>query len=250
MNLVYFCVAGKKVYVDTVRLVASLLPLDGSCDVVVLLDHKLGSWWNRRRLRRTGLKPHILPRRTPWDRWFNKLRIFEYPGVKAYDKILYLDSDVLVNLPLERLFAMDFPDDRLCVVRESDDLTHEYWSLKGLPYTGDELAFLETHNLGGFNTGTMLFHRNAAMEHHFSAALQFGESYAESGREFFWDQSVLNYYFNRLAAVDYGLTPHVRLWPDVNEAYPERLIHFLGGPGDAKRKYREMREYAKRFIDE
>jgi hypothetical protein len=248
MNLVYSFVTGKTIYIDTIRLMASLLPHNPPYDIVVFLDDKLDTWWNRRSLRRAGLTPYRLPRRTPWDQWFNRFRVFEYPGVEAYDKILYLDSDILVNVPLERLFAIDFPKDHLCVVHEVDDPTAEYWALDELPYTDEELAFLERHGLGGFNSGTMLLHQNAAMRRHFEDILEFAGNYLSDGKAALTDQPFVNYHFNRLAAVDYGLTPHVRLWPEHDEAYPDRLIHFLGGPGDAKRKYREMREYAKRFM--
>ena len=248
MNLVYSCVSGKTIYIDTILLAASMLPQNPPYDIVVFLDEKLDTWWNRRKLRRAGMIPYRLPHRAPWDHWFNKLRVFEYPGIEAYDKILYLDSDILVNLPLERLFAIDFPKDHLCVVHEVDDPTGDYWALDDLPYTDDELALLERHGLGGFNAGTMLLHQNAAMRRHFEDILNFSAKYLADGKTALTDQPFVNYHFNRLAAVDYGITPHVRLWPEHDEAYPDRLIHFLGGPGDAKRKYREMREYVKRFM--
>ena len=133
-------------------------------------------------------------------------------------------------------------------MREVDDPTGDYWSLDDLPYTADELAFMERHGLGGFNSGTLLLHQNATMRRHFADILEFSREYLTSGKTALTDQPFVNYHFNRLAAVDYGLTPHVRLWPKDDEPYPDRLIHFLGGPGDAKRKYREMREYVKRFM--
>ncbi len=250
MNLVYSYVTGKAIYIDTMLLMASLLPQDPPYDFVVLLDEKLDTWWNRRRLRRAGLTPYRLPYRTQWDRWFNKFRVFEYIGVEAYDKILYLDSDILANLPLESLFAVDFPKDHLCVVHEVDDPTGDYWSLDDQPYSDDELVFLERHGLGGFNAGTMLLHQNTAMRRHFADILEFAREYLASGKTALTDQPFVNYHFNRLAAVNYGLTPHVRLWPEHDEAYPDRLIHFLGGPGDAKRKYQEMRKYARRFMNQ
>jgi len=247
VNLVYLYAAHRQIYIETLCFIAPYL-VGPSYDVLVLLDPRLNHWWNRRRLRRARLNSFGLPHRTSWDRWFNKIRIFEYPEVGQYDKILYLDSDILVNLSLDKVFDIDFPTDNLCVSRYNDDPTHEHFSLPDQPYTSDELTRLAEHDIGTFCAGTFLLHSSPDMRQHFHEILRFAEAHAESGRKFFVDQSFLNYHFNRLTAVDYGLTPFVREWPDPDERYPDQLIHFLGGPGDAKRKLGEMRTYAKRFL--
>jgi hypothetical protein len=61
----------------------------------------------------------------------------------------------------------------------------------------------------------------------------------------------LNYHFNRRGAVDYSLAPFVRLSPEQDEAYPDKLVHFnlhTLGPGRVKDKLPIMRRYAERFL--
>ena len=54
----------------------------------------------------------------------SKLKIFDYPHIDNYDKILYLDTDVLVSGDLNTLFNIDISDDKLYVLGEGN-IGHE-----------------------------------------------------------------------------------------------------------------------------
>lgn len=75
----------------------------------------------------------------------SKLRIFEYPNISTYSKVLYLDSAVLFNSP-ENIF--DIPIDTKLYVIEEGWLSHPWWG-------GD--LFTSPKDLPGFSTSVMLF---------------------------------------------------------------------------------------------
>jgi len=250
-NLVYFAIARKRQYVHMMALVARYLERHPSWHAVVLLDESLHRWWHRSRLRWNGFEPFQLQGRSA-NEMFGRMRIFEYSRVEAYDKILYLDCDILVNLDLRRIFEIDFDPTDLCVVPEDYQPTSIHFALEGQPYTEDEIEVMSAAGIKGFNSGSLLFHRTAHMRDQFEEISAGAEEYVAAGRgEHAGDQGFLNYHFNRQGAVDYSLAPFVRLFPEEGEAYPNKLIHFnlkALGPGHVKAKLPIMRRYAARFL--
>lgn len=171
-----------------------------------------------------------------------KFDVVALPNVRRYQKVMYLDCDVLVQGDLQRLLdRLDVAPDVLYAPAEGD-LEGEYWYLDA--YRARELADLRRRGVRSFNSGTMVFAPTTAMLAHFRRAKRLALEY--DGQRHFYDQSFFNYYFNTRARTDTAqLSRSVVIFPDPDKAYDPRtklVLHFAG-IGHYRRKARIMRRY-------
>ena len=90
----------------------------------------------------------------------SRLSIFEYENIDRYDKILYLDTDVLINSDVNRLLDVDICDNKLYVVEEGNLLGDPWgWWL----FTGTNIDKKTT----AFSAGVMFFKNSRSMKHLF-----------------------------------------------------------------------------------
>jgi lipopolysaccharide biosynthesis glycosyltransferase len=90
-----------------------------------------------------------------------RLMIFDH-DLSAYSKILYLDTDILVNEPLKPLFNIDLDPTKLYALEEGV-ISHKYY--------GGETLFDLTQidgNTTAFSTGILLFKNSPEMKQLFS----------------------------------------------------------------------------------
>jgi lipopolysaccharide biosynthesis glycosyltransferase len=172
---------------------------------------------------------------------FRKFDITEHPDYLAYDKVLYLDCDILVQDNIVKLFDnVETKPGKLYVVKEGD-IEGPYW--RSNAYAPGNVEKMRKDGVHSFNAGTFLFAPSEEMRHHFKCAKDFG-LYKYKGRHFY-DQSTFNYYFNvrRIAEVSPYLNRKVKMFPDINTFYPTKMILHLAGIGDYKMKTRRMKKY-------
>ena len=55
-----------------------------------------------------------------------KINIFQYENIDIYDKILYLDTDVLINSDVNILFNLEIASNKLYALEEGF-IGHELW---------------------------------------------------------------------------------------------------------------------------
>jgi len=188
--------------------------------------------------------------KTTMEASINKLRVFEYPFVSAYDKILFLDCDIIVNLDIMRVFDKSI-DHQQCLIyayKEKDDVKEHlsgFWSLG--TYTEKDIEFFKENKIFPFNAGCFLFANTETMKGHFRDVLNWIGSYKGV---YFYEQSFMNVYFNTRKMVRYNIIDddNYVMFPDVERAYPEKMIHFCGFPGNGKNKVEVMSRYWDKFI--
>ena len=90
----------------------------------------------------------------------SRLSIFDYENIDRYDKILYLDTDVLINSDVNRLLDIDICNNKLYVVEEGD-LTGDSWGW--WLFTGTNIDKKTT----AFSAGVMFFKNSRPMKHLF-----------------------------------------------------------------------------------
>lgn len=179
----------------------------------------------------------------------NKLNIFEYQNVSKYEKVLYIDVDIIVTLDISQLFEenKEIESGYLYACIEQMDLnSHKnmFWSMGN--YTKKELAFFEDNKIYPFNAGCFLFIPDQAMKIHFAKVLHLIYSCKQP---FFFEQSFMNVYFNTNNLVKYNIiqSSNYVMFPDLSKAYSNTIIHFCGSPGHGTKKYDVMKTYVQNF---
>lgn len=63
---------------------------------------------------------------TLFDAGCARLHLFRYENIHHYDKILYLDTDILINSDVNRLFQLEIAEDKLYALEEGE-ISHDFW---------------------------------------------------------------------------------------------------------------------------
>jgi lipopolysaccharide biosynthesis glycosyltransferase len=141
MNLIYACVFHQKTYIEMLELLLKTLSLKGNLDpntdilICTQADFemdiiKLGQVY------KLSLKTEILNLTTQLSKENSRyslfesascrLNIFYYKNINKYSKILYLDTDILINGNINNIFNLSIEDDKLYTV-ESGNTSHEFF---------------------------------------------------------------------------------------------------------------------------
>lgn len=166
------------------------------------------------------------------QKYFNRLKIFDYPRINEYENILYLDSDILVSVDLNYIFDKCEQDGKLyTVVEDPDHNSHKRIQFSLGNYSKEELDFFWNNEIYTFNSGTLLFKSSILMKKHFNNVLNLIENHKG---DYFTDQSFLNYYFNTYNLSD---TNKIVKYKDLsyivdsnfesNIVYKNKLLHFI-----------------------
>lgn len=189
----------------------------------------------------------------------HKLHVFDFPQLKNYENITFIDIDVLCLHDLNILFdnmnkridsMKDVEKDMDSILfahNERDDPSENktvWWCMND--YTQEEMEFFKANRILPFNAGMFAFRYNQTMKSHFDRVLKMIE---DSPKVYFFEQAYMNAYFNRRHLVRYNLITkdNYILFPDVSTLYEDKLIHFCGHPGNGSHKYQVMKEYSMRF---
>jgi lipopolysaccharide biosynthesis glycosyltransferase len=247
-NLVYYTVGCSASYIDILQLSVSSLHKSGwAGDIAVLCDE---SFLGRcKQILGTNVQYLTLPdSTTPEQASMNKLRIFELPTIDDYDRVLFLDSDIVVDMDVNSFFSRVDRDGILYVYTETqnqEDHMSLYWSLQS--YTESELASFKANSVYVFNAGCFAFVRSNTMKGHFTS-IQY--TIMNHVGAFFYEQSFMNVYFNRNGQTDRSLlTSDIYAFqPKPGVAYPNRIIHFAGYPGVGLGKHQRMTAYMDSYL--
>jgi len=177
----------------------------------------------------------------------NKLNIYDFDEVDNYEKILFIDGDILSLMNLNEIFEVDIKDNILYVYKEDDDIMNHnclYWGLSN--YTDEELLLFHENSIYPFNTGIFLFKNTNEMKMDFEYMVEFMSTY---DKPFFYEQSIMNYHFNRKMNVNYKLFTTdnyiMFLIPDYSKQHHNNLIHFCAMIHSGETKYGTITHYIK-----
>ncbi len=88
----------------------------------------------------------------------SKLKIFDYSHINLYHKILYLDCNILITNPINKLF--DFPTDNIIYTLQEGNTNHHFW--------GSQLFSDNNPKCSAFTTDILLFNNNLIIKDLFS----------------------------------------------------------------------------------
>lgn len=242
-NLVYVTLHGRDDYAQLFDLFfASLLFRTRRTDAFTLLINTSSRFRDRvEYTRKFGLDVDLWitsDRQSVFDAAFARYSIFEFPDLGRYDKILYLDTDILLNGDLNTLFERDLS-------RAAVHCLQEGFVSSPTEYYGRSL-FVESNRhdlLGrpGVTSGAMLFSNSPGVESLFRRV--FADGYADrlKGRTFLClDQPYLNYHATVESLVDCGLMAEVMENNPARPGHGRLLCHFPGGPGNYESKIQKI----------
>jgi hypothetical protein len=193
-----------------------------------------------------------------WDFCFARMRLHEWPHAEAFQPLLYVDTDIAFDRPVEALLKNIALSGNICVGRES-------WAKLATDYgVGGRLfqeAGVEMGDARGFNSGCQGFANLDMARRYFGLTLQVAESYGANhpgGFAQFGDQPFANYVAVMSESVDTAsITPVMRLsHQPLGAAADDRqgLVHFWPSRGEGKssamRAYVEAMEAAENSAPE
>jgi hypothetical protein len=161
---------------------------------------------------------------------FNKLRIHEYENIKEYEKILYLDADVIALKNVNELFDLPLVHEKLHTktnMKNQHSVTFTS-PTHGLMYLTEKQAdFIEKNtNILPLNAGQFLFLNSSKMIEHFKNVRWLKSVWPGL---YFFEQSFLNHYF----ALN-GLVEQVLLKNIVEIVFSATVKSGVGDPNKTK----------------
>jgi lipopolysaccharide biosynthesis glycosyltransferase len=173
-----------------------------------------------------------------------RLSIFDYDGLASYEKILYLDTDIIIKGHLTTLFQLPLED-----------------KLYGL-----ESGFTDSINFGvqffsppvktaGFNSGTLLFPNSPTIKSLFQRIRTHIETYMTNGATppYALDQPFINYHAIKDGLYEnQTLKPYIALYEDNDVPTNEHtaiVCHFSFPIGNFAHKYNRMKTYFNRYLN-
>ncbi len=171
-----------------------------------------------------------------------KLTIFDY-NIQHYDKVLYIDSDIIVNYDLCNIFDKCVNSEKLYAYPETTNYESHKKLFFGLcTYTDADIAYFRENKIYPFNAGFFGFIPSDAMKEHFTAIR--AEVAAWTGN-YFYEQSFMNRYFNMKGLVDYSVITGGNYNMCISGNGGEKVLHFANAYCPPKQKYERMVNYCK-----
>jgi lipopolysaccharide biosynthesis glycosyltransferase len=173
----------------------------------------------------------------------SRIDVFQFPQIHNYEKILYLDADILIKDDIRRVFDV-CKDDVLYAIEEGEiDNNLDYW---GNSLFGNEINHYPDKS--AFNTGILLFKNCEKMKTLFS---NIKKDIVKRPYHFAcYDQPYIVYNAFKLNAYDNKLLKPVAINIYNNETqqtlFAEHaennfvIHHFPGGPGVFETKFQRM----------
>ena len=186
----------------------------------------------------------------------NKLRIFEFPLVNRYKRILFLDADIIILNNMDHLFNQDLDTDKIysSIHRKFINLHNTvYHSL--VAYTPDKLALFKANDIHAFNAGQFLFCNTDRMRKHFENIIWLKNNWPG---KYFFEQAFMNHYFNHFllsdihtlfSAVKFVMVLNDKEAVDLSET-SFTFAHFIGHACNFEGKYAFLKKHYKYLLNE
>jgi len=172
-----------------------------------------------------------------------RLFLYEWVPIWNYDKVLYLDTDLLINGVLSRMFELPIESGKLYALEEGT-IENPFW--------GGELFDFSAwdRKMPGFTSGVLLFKNTLEIKNLFVSVIEHIHA------DCFVKKKLVPSTLEQPYLIYHAYTQNkynIELLKDyvVNNAeVPENKIiyHFPGGPGGFVNKYTKMLEFIKKLL--
>ncbi len=250
-NLIYYTVYFDSGYVDLLELSINSIKEKSKInfDILIITDQTTRELILRREFAQK-MKLNFFITETPKDGWQasqNKLLIYDYKKINLYNKILFLDCDIICSSDISSIFDMDLHDGILYTVLPENISYEDHLSIYyGFPFLGEAyIKEMKTKYQMPFNAGQFLFKNCWEMQNNFNKVNKLIKMWVG---EYFFEQCFMNYYFCTKNLTNFNsLKQYISVITieydkvDAIKKYP--LIHFSAPPTNAKRKIDFIKKY-------
>ena len=250
-NLLYFCVFYNNNYFKLLNLLLTSLKFYSkinSFDILILTNETM-----REEVKELSKKLKIniniqtFDFKTIFQAACARLFIFDYPEIDNYEKILYIDTDIIIKKNISIIFDL-----------EIDNLLYalEQGTINSLNFGKQFFNFDKINpNTTGINSGTLLFKNCQEIRNLFSRMIGHINAFADSKvtTPYTMDQPFINYhaissnmYDNKL------LNPYISLYEDTDTVtnYDTSIIcHFSYPIGNFNHKYDRMKNFLAKILE-
>jgi len=167
---------------------------------------------------------------TKFEAGYSRLKIFEYPMIHSYDKILYLDCDILVTGKIESMLNFTL-EDKLYALKEGNT-NHKFWGAQ---------FFDPPLNQDAFTSGILLFNNSSHLKKLFSDILEHIYNYRLPIPECI-DQPFIIYHAFKNNMYD-NKTLIGKVVNNPTSVHDATICHFSGGPGNYGSKIAKMNNF-------
>ena len=176
---------------------------------------------------------------TKFEAGYSRLKIFDYPDLHLYNKILYLDCDILVTNSINKMLDFQLEDKLYCI--KEGNTSHVFWGSQ---------FFDENPNCPAFTSAVLLFNNNIIIKDLFQKILSHIQNHIQKNLSIplCLDQPFIIYH-----AIKNNLYDNQKLMNIVynNPAmfFNDQIInHFPGGPGNYGNKIVKMSNFMKNVM--
>lgn len=245
-KLIYFQIWGSKIeYANMLRMCINSIRChheNDNIDMMVICDTH--AWPNISNLE---VKLYLVTQPPLTYGPYEKLRIMSLTNLSEYDKVIYLDNDIVVSGDLNPLFDVIEKPNVLYVAStgDFDGHTNEWNSSKIAPHSDTTLQNLIKNEIWPFNVGQFGFIPSKKMKEHLDNCYELRNS-----KFYEHEQMTMNTYFCTRNITDYGLTKFVKFQPTWEHAPYENFLvtHFIGMHTNANTKLELMKDYFRSII--
>jgi len=243
-NLVYMCVFHKIQYIELLQILLTSIKLFSKTDGIDFLICTTKEFEGHVRRISAALSipllTHFFDFTTFREATSARLFIHDYPRINEYSKILYIDTDIVIQGDLTELFRLPL-EDRVYALEEGT-IEHEY---HGGWFFNFDLIDPATP---GINSGVLLFNNTSKIRTIFHSIHKHITSMKQSGSTMpsCHDQPFVNYHcIKEDAHNSQVLKQYVEIYCDTPPPPPSsptdiRICHFVWPIGDASHKKERM----------
>ncbi|MGG3812747.1 hypothetical protein ABEV34_14010 [Methylorubrum rhodesianum] len=164
-----------------------------------------------------------------------RFKISGLSTIQQYQPVLYMDTDIICNSPIDNLFLEIMAGKSNIFVKAEGELSLDPYG--GVLTSKDENAEITYPNVG-FSTGVIGFRNTQRVKIDFESIVNCIYLQIQTGTDRHshqvYDQPVANYYFNKLSSYDVvAVDRFIHGWPPIenDQITGKGLIHFCGGVG-------------------
>ena len=187
----------------------------------------------------------------------NKLKLFSFPKIAEYKKVLFLDADIVFGkVDIRDVFGLELSTRTFYSVVHSTCLVemHQTFFHTIRRYEKNEMVKFEEANLVPFNAGQFMFTISNVMQRHFENILYLISVWRKN---YFFEQSFMNYYFNSNMVSDTDLMKKYFSIYYIGKDHmsnltldKEKVVHYAGDPCDGSSKLDFLKENFPEYYEE
>jgi spermidine synthase len=251
-NLVYFCVFFNPDYFKLAELLLKSMRFYSGTQIktmdflIITAEEFIPRVKDLSALTEIPLLTHTASLKTIFEAACARLRIFDYPLLNTYEKILYIDTDILIKGDLGKFF--EFPLEERVYAIESGTIASPSFGCQFFSESMDK-------SVKGFNSGTLLFPNSLNIRDLFSKIRGHCESYSDSKAPipYCMDQPFINYHCIKSGLYNNTvLNPYVALFEDGDNISNEAtaiVCHFSFPIGNVWHKHARMTKYFTKLLE-